>query len=32
MALALSSLGQIALNVSDVDRAVAFYADTLGVR
>ena len=32
MALALGTLGQIALNVSDVDRSEAFYAGTLGIR
>jgi methylmalonyl-CoA/ethylmalonyl-CoA epimerase len=30
--LALSRIGQIALTVSDVPRAVAFYRDALGVR
>jgi len=29
---ALSEIGQIALTVSDVDRAVAFYRDVLGLR
>ncbi len=28
----LSTLGQIAMNVKDIDRAVAFYRDKLGVR
>ena len=28
----LSRLGQIALNVHDLDRAVAFYRDTLGLK
>lgn len=30
--VALSRIGQIAVNVRDVDRAVAFYRDTLGMR
>jgi methylmalonyl-CoA/ethylmalonyl-CoA epimerase len=29
---ALSTIGQIALTVTDVDRALAFYRDTLGMR
>ncbi len=29
---ALSPIGQIAINVKDLDRAVAFYRDTLGMR
>ena len=29
---ALSRIGQIAINVKDLDRAVAFYRDTLGMR
>lgn len=29
---ALSSIGQIAVNVRDLDRAVAFYRDALGLR
>jgi methylmalonyl-CoA/ethylmalonyl-CoA epimerase len=28
----LSALGQIAITVSDVDRAIAFYRDTLGMK
>jgi methylmalonyl-CoA/ethylmalonyl-CoA epimerase len=32
MALTLGPLGQIALNVADVDRAEAFFADKLGLR
>ena len=28
----LTQIGQIALNVQDLDRAVAFYRDTLGLR
>lgn len=28
----LTQIGQIALNVQDLDRAVAFYRDTLGMR
>jgi methylmalonyl-CoA/ethylmalonyl-CoA epimerase len=31
LSVRLSSLGQIALTVRDLDRAVAFYRDTLGV-
>lgn len=31
-ALSLSKLGQIAMPVEDLDRATAFYRDTLGVR
>jgi methylmalonyl-CoA/ethylmalonyl-CoA epimerase len=31
-ALALSQIGQIAINVRDLQRAVAFYRDTLGMR
>ena len=30
--VALSRIGQIAINVKDLDRAVAFYRDTLGMR
>jgi methylmalonyl-CoA/ethylmalonyl-CoA epimerase len=30
--LGISGLGQIAINVHDVDRATAFYRDTLGLR
>jgi methylmalonyl-CoA/ethylmalonyl-CoA epimerase len=30
--LSLGSIGQIAMNVRDLDRAVAFYRDKLGVR
>jgi methylmalonyl-CoA/ethylmalonyl-CoA epimerase len=30
--LALSQIGQIAINVRDLDRAVAFYRDVLGLR
>jgi methylmalonyl-CoA/ethylmalonyl-CoA epimerase len=30
--VALSQIGQIALNVHDLERAVAFYRDTLGMR
>jgi methylmalonyl-CoA/ethylmalonyl-CoA epimerase len=30
--LSLAALGQIALAVTDVDRALAFYRDTLGLR
>jgi methylmalonyl-CoA/ethylmalonyl-CoA epimerase len=30
--LGISRLGQIAINVHDVDRATAFYRDTLGLR
>jgi methylmalonyl-CoA/ethylmalonyl-CoA epimerase len=29
---AISGVGQIAINVKDLDRAVAFYRDTLGLR
>jgi methylmalonyl-CoA/ethylmalonyl-CoA epimerase len=32
MTLASSRIGQIAVNVKDIDRAVAFYRDTLGLR
>lgn len=32
MAVALGRIGQIAVNVQDVDRAVRFYRDTLGMR
>jgi catechol 2,3-dioxygenase-like lactoylglutathione lyase family enzyme len=32
MTLGLSQIGQIAVPVSDVDRAIAFYRDTLGMR
>ena len=32
MRLNLSQIGQIALPVSDVDRAEAFYADVIGLR
>jgi len=32
MTLANSRLGQIAINIKDIDRAVAFYRDTLGMR
>jgi methylmalonyl-CoA/ethylmalonyl-CoA epimerase len=28
----LSTIGQIALTVTDVDRAIAFYRDTLGIK
>lgn len=28
---ALSSIGQISINVHDVNRATAFYRDTLGI-
>jgi catechol 2,3-dioxygenase-like lactoylglutathione lyase family enzyme len=31
-AMGLSTIGQIALTVRDLDRAVAFYRDRLGVR
>jgi methylmalonyl-CoA/ethylmalonyl-CoA epimerase len=31
-ALALSTIGQIALSVTDIDRAIAFYRDTLGMK
>ncbi len=31
-AFGLSEIGQIAVNVHDLDRATAFYRDTLGVR
>jgi predicted enzyme related to lactoylglutathione lyase len=31
-ALALARIGQISINVHDVDRATAFYRDTLGMR
>ena len=30
--LSLSSIGQIAIGVSDIDRATEFYRDTLGMR
>ena len=30
--LGLSAIGQIAMNASDIPRAVAFYRDTLGMR
>lgn len=30
--LALSDIGQIAIPISDLDRAVAFYRDTLGMK
>jgi predicted enzyme related to lactoylglutathione lyase len=30
--VALSAIGQIAVNVEDVERAIVFYRDTLGVR
>jgi methylmalonyl-CoA/ethylmalonyl-CoA epimerase len=30
--LALSQIGQIAINIHDLDRAVAFYRDVLGMR
>ena len=29
---AIASIGQIAINVKDLDRAVSFYRDTLGLR
>lgn len=32
MSLALSHIGQIALPVSDIDKAVVFYRDALGMR
>ena len=32
MAFGLNRIGQIALGVKDVDRAEAFYRDTLGLR
>jgi predicted enzyme related to lactoylglutathione lyase len=32
VALGLSTIGQIAITVTDVDRAVGFYRDTLGVK
>jgi methylmalonyl-CoA/ethylmalonyl-CoA epimerase len=31
-ALGLSTIGQIAITVTDIDRAVAFYRDTLGIK
>ena len=31
-ALGLSAIGQIAMNATDIPRAVAFYRDTLGMR
>jgi len=31
-ALGLSTIGQIATTVTDVDRAIAFYRDTLGIK
>lgn len=31
MSFGLSAIGQIAVTVSDVDRAIAFYRDTLGL-
>ena len=30
--ISLSEIGQISVNVHDVDRAVAFYKDTLGIK
>jgi methylmalonyl-CoA/ethylmalonyl-CoA epimerase len=30
--LAISRIGQVAINAKDIDRAVAFYRDTLGLR
>lgn len=32
MSLALSAIGQVAITVTDVARAVAFYRDTLGMK
>ena len=32
MALALSKIGQIAMNAQDLDRAIGFYRDTLGLK
>lgn len=32
MSFGLSAIGQIAVTVADVDRAIAFYRDTLGLR
>lgn len=31
-AVTLNDIGQIAVPVTDIDRAVAFYRDTLGLR
>jgi catechol 2,3-dioxygenase-like lactoylglutathione lyase family enzyme len=31
MSFGLSTIGQIAITVADVDRAIAFYRDTLGI-
>ncbi|MBI4662384.1 MAG: VOC family protein [Verrucomicrobia bacterium] len=32
MSFALTQIGQISVNVHDIDRAVAFYRDTLGMK
>jgi methylmalonyl-CoA/ethylmalonyl-CoA epimerase len=32
MSFGLSAIGQVAITVTDVDRAVAFYRDTLGMK